>query len=71
MPISMLGSGCGRRERWVVVYGEALVDLLVDLGSDSGAPPAAMPVPGGCGLNLAIGLARPALPDPFHRRALT
>lgn len=62
-----LGTGVGMRkaQAMVVVYGEALVDLLVDLGSDSGASPAAMPVPGGCGLNLAIGLARLHCPTRF------
>ena len=49
----------------VVVFGEALVDLLVDLAPGNGGEPLARPVPGGCGLNLAIGLARLQCPAHF------
>jgi fructokinase len=49
----------------VVVFGEALVDLLVDFPSDSVTSPGVSPVPGGCGLNLAVGLARLDCPVSF------
>lgn len=49
----------------VLVFGEALVDLLVDLAPGNGGEPLARPVPGGSGLNLAIGLARLQCPTRF------